>query len=98
MNELLQLGTSFLGGGAFGALISYFANKRKNEADAESSVAKSAQLLVETMRIDMMQLKKEVEMIRGENLILQKRVYELESELKVYKALSPNAPTNLNNS
>ena len=98
MNELLQLGTSFLGGGAFGALISYFANKRKNEADAESSVAKSAQLLVETMRVDMTQLKKEVDMIRGENLLLQKRVYELESELKVYRTPSPNATTNLNNS
>ncbi len=64
------------------------AEAEKVNADAADSVANSAKLLVETMRIDMKDMKAEIKFIRDENMILQKRVYELEAELKVYKTLT----------
>lgn len=71
----------------------FSAEADKTSVDAANAVAESAKLLVETMRIDMKDLKEEVKIIRGENLILQKRVFELEAELKVYKTLGAIVPT-----
>ena len=69
--------------------------RKQVDADAADSVAGSAKLLVETMRIDMKEMKAEIKFIRDENLILQKRIFELEAEVKLYKTLSaavvPNA-------
>ncbi len=63
------------------------ADADNTSVDSANAVAESAKLLVETMRVDMKDLKDEVRVIRGENLLLQKRVFELEAEVKVYKTL-----------
>ena len=71
------------------------AEAENTSVDSANAVAESAKLLVETMRIDMKDLKDEVRVIRGENLLLQKRVFELEAELKVYKTLGAISPASL---
>lgn len=84
---------SITGSSVLTSWITARALKKKTNADAADDVANSAKLLVETMRIDLMALKQEVKDYRLENLNLQKRVYELEAELKVYKTFGAgNAP------
>lgn len=72
------------------------ATKTKAVADADATVADSASKLVETMRVDLEKLKDEMRDLRAENMLLQKRIFELEAELKIYKAihapLAPNVP------
>lgn len=88
---------SAVGGGAITAPITAWltnrASKKTTDASAADKIAESARLLVETMRVDLNELKKEVAKNREENLALTKRVYELESELKLARALRdvPNA-------
>jgi hypothetical protein len=67
------------------ALITAKATKKKDSADAAESMAMSAKTLVETMRVDIIDLKGEMATLRKENHALQRRVYEVEAELKVYK-------------
>lgn len=79
--------TTALGSSFLTAWMQSRANHKKVAADADAVVADSASKLVETMRVDLGVLKEEMKELRAENMILQKRVYELEAEQKVSKAL-----------
>lgn len=90
--QIFSLVGTALGSGALASYFTYRSQKKTANADAADSIADSARQLVETMRVDLLQLKQDIALCRSENLILQKRVFELEAELKVYKTLGATQP------
>lgn len=90
---------SVAGSSVLTAWITTRAMRKKTSAEAADSVAESAKLLVETMRVDLKSVKEEVDIIRKDNaqkdkeiLKLEKRVFELETELRFHKLGGPIAP------
>ncbi len=56
----------------------------QGEASASKSVVEAAGALIEIMKTDLQDLKKEVSQLRDDNFALRRRVFELEHELKKY--------------